>query len=354
MNSVRGLISFNDRWLRLIAIPIIGFMVPILFFGKSLDGGLRQYLPDWILSMVYTVIYYEGSLFFFVRVHRRFPLLSQTRQRIGWLAACTITYVIIVVTFVEPVVHRIFREGALDRSFSTLLFTYIAILIPAIFGLAIYESFYYFSRLRIALWEAEQLKQENTLSQLETLKNQVKPHFLFNSLNTLASIIPDDAELAVEFVLKLSKVYRYILEIRDLETVSLREELVSMKAYSFMLQIRFGDNLNIRINLPDERMNERVVPLALQILLENAVKHNIVSSQKPLHIDLFLANDNIIMRNNLQRKNQPTDSTGFGLQNIQNRYQLLADRPVNVIVTTQTFAVSLPLLTAPVHERITD
>lgn len=201
--------------------------------------------------------------------------------------------------------------------------------------------------------EAEQLKRENVQSQLETLKNQVNPHFLFNSLNTLAAIIPEDVDLAVEFVQKLSKVYRYILEIRDAQVVRLRDELVALQAYNFLLQIRFSTNLRIRVALPENRLDDWIVPLSLQMLIENAVKHNTISTQKPLVIEVFVEKDNVIVRNNLQRKNQSTDSTGLGLPNIQNRYQLLANQPVHVIVTAQTFTVSLPLLPAPAYERVT-
>ncbi|RYF45860.1 MAG: histidine kinase, partial [Cytophagaceae bacterium] len=128
-----------------------------------------------------------------------------------------------------------------------LLEEYKATLIPLVICLAVYECIYYFRQLRAALLEAEQLKQANLQSQLETLKNQVNPHFLFNSLNTLTALIPEDPDLAVRFVQKLAKVYRYILEIRELQTVPLADELSALKAYNFLMQIRFGDRLAIQL-----------------------------------------------------------------------------------------------------------
>ncbi|WP_164851244.1 sensor histidine kinase [Larkinella soli] len=345
-------IRFDDRLFRLFGIPLIAFMMPLVFFDHSLSEGARALTPIWLVSLLHTWIYWEGNRVIYFQTRRRFPLVSQTHRRLTWLMVLSVTFTLLACFVINGFLDfclpnpNIKTPSTFTKNATSLILTGTC--------LAIYESVYYFRLLQAALLEAEQLKKENLQSQLETLKNQVNPHFLFNSLNTLASIIPEDADLAVEFVQKLSKVYRYILEIRDLQTVSLKEELTALKAYTFLLQIRFGENLNIRIDLPDEHLTDRLVPLSLQMLLENAVKHNIISTQKPLFIEVFIEKERVIVRNNLQRKNQPTDSTGLGLPNIRNRYQLLASQPVDVIVTTQAFAVSLPLLPArtPAGEQL--
>lgn len=342
----------NDRWVRIVAVPIIGFLVPLLFFGETLEKGLVAYLPLWLVSTLYTFVYYEGSRRFFLLVHRRFPHISQTGQRIVWLAVVVLTYIVLVCTLLD-IGLRFLLRGTPEYNFEvSLLANYMASIIPTVIGLSIYECVYYFEQYRKALLETQQLKQENVLSQLESLKSQVNPHFLFNSLNTLAALIPEDADLAVEFVQKLSKVYRYILEITDMSTVSLREEVVALKAYLFLLQIRFGRNLTVRMELPEERLDDHILPLALQMLVDNAVKHNVISTQKPLWIEIGLEGDHVVVRNNLQIKNAPDDSTGLGLPNIRNRYQLLVGKPIDVIVTAQTFAVSLPVLPAPAYVRV--
>jgi LytS/YehU family sensor histidine kinase len=210
---------------------------------------------------------------------------------------------------------------------------------------AIYESMRYVMLWKKTSVEYEQLQRENIQSQLEGLKNQVNPHFLFNSLNTLVNIIPENPDTAVRFVQKLSKVYRYILEIRDTKMTPLSNELDFLNAYIFLLKERFGENIQVKIDLSTEGVSDwHIVPLSLQILFENAIKHNIISAQKPLNIEVFIENERLIVKNNLQRKNQVQEGTGVGLQNIKNRYRLVSRKEVDIIVTQQSFMVALPLL----------
>ena len=157
--------------------------------------------------------------------------MTQTNRRILWLIGLLLPYTLIACSLIEYTLWILSAEFDPSRD-PVIRKEYAGSLIPTILCLALYESVYYFRQLQVALLEAEQLKKENLQSQLEMLKNQVNPHFLFNSLNTLSAIIPDDAEPTVEFVQRLSKVYRYILEIREMQTVSLRDELPALRAYT--------------------------------------------------------------------------------------------------------------------------
>jgi LytS/YehU family sensor histidine kinase len=210
--------------------------------------------------------------------------------------------------------------------------------------IAIYESIYFMNELRKSVEEKEMLKRERLKAQLDALRTQVNPHFLFNNLNTLSSIIPENPQQAVDFVQQLSKVYRHILEVKDEQSILLKDELDVMKAYAFLLKTRFGHNLDISINVPDEKLQKKIVPLSLQILMENAIKHNIVSADKPLKIDVFAENGRLVISNNLQKKNQVTESTGIGLENIRNRYKLLGNGQVEVIENENNFTLSIPLI----------
>src|SRR5258708_21815155 len=185
---------------------------------------------------------------------------------------------------------------------------------------AIYESIYFVGELRKSVEEKEMLKRESLQAQLNALKIQVNPHFLFNSLNTLTAVIPENPGQAIDFVQHLSKVYRHILEVKNEQSILLKEELEVLKAYAFLLKTRFGDNLDISIRVADEKLQQKIVPLSLQILMENAIKHNIVSSSKPLKIEVHADNGKLVVSNNLQKKNQLVESTGIGLDNIRNRY----------------------------------
>lgn len=194
---------------------------------------------------------------------------------------------------------------------------------------------------RQASIDVEKLKTEQIASQYNSLKNQVNPHFLFNSLNALSSLVYDDQEKAVEFIRKLSKVYRYVLDIQDDEVVDLEREMEFVKNFIFLQKIRFGENL--RVKLVEELPDLFVPPLAIQILVENAIKHNVISEKDPLTIEVGIQDNYCVVRNNLKEK-RVKDSTGIGLANIRSRYQYLTDAEVNISKTENCFEVQIPLL----------
>jgi len=168
------------------------------------------------------------------------------------------------------------------------------------------------------------VQKENLQSQFDVLKQQVNPHFLFNSLNVLTALIKLDPNLAVNFSGNLSKVYRYVLENKDNELVELKTELQFLDAYIMLLNIRFVGKLNVNINIPENRLNDLIIPLAMQLLIENAIKHNVMSKSVPLTIDIFIDQDNFMnIVNNLNERPTQLVSTGIGLKNIENRYLLL-------------------------------
>jgi two-component system LytT family sensor kinase len=206
-------------------------------------------------------------------------------------------------------------------------------------------------RIRQLQVKGERLEKEAVRSQFDALKNQVNPHFLFNSLSILSSLVEADARLAVQFIGRLSKAYRYILEQRDNEQVSLRTELDFITAYTFLLTIRFEDKLFVDIEVPEAaRDRYAIAPLTLQLLVENAVKHNRLSEEQPLRVSIALEGDWLRVANRIQPRPAREESTGIGLQNIINRYHLLTERPVWVGEENGEFVVKLPLLNERVRE----
>lgn len=190
-----------------------------------------------------------------------------------------------------------------------------------------------------------QLQKEKLLSQFEVLKQQVNPHFLFNSLNVLTSLIKIEPELAEKFTEHLAKVYRYVLENKDNELVNLSTELDFLSAYLFLLDIRFEDKLRVNISISEYLQQLRIIPLALQLLIENAIKHNAMSKKKPLIIDIFVdSQQRLNVINNLQEREAHFASTGVGLQNILNRYQLLNKPSPEIEKTDSQFIVRIPLI----------
>lgn len=190
-----------------------------------------------------------------------------------------------------------------------------------------------------------ELQKENLQSQFEVLKQQVNPHFLFNSLNVLTSLIKVDPDLAESFTENLSKVYRYVLENKDKDLVSLSTELDFIKAYVFLINIRFMDKVFVDININQKHHDLMVLPMALQLIIENAIKHNSFSKQKPLMISLYVENENVLVtENNLQTRDTYIQSTGVGLSNIRNRYTLITGMEPQFEKTEDKFIVKIPLV----------
>ena len=209
----------------------------------------------------------------------------------------------------------------------------------------IYELIYFFSRWNLSTIEAEKLKSDQTRAQLDTLKNQISPHFLFNSLNTLVAIIPENQQQAIEFTQKLSEVYRYILECKEKELVLLETELNFIRSYLFLLKIRYPENLTVDYNINKEHLNKLVAPLSIQMLIKNALKHNIISKSNPLSIEVYTdKGDTITVKNKLQLKTSIENSTKTGLDNIRKRYQFLSNKSIDVRTTRESFIVAIPLL----------
>ena len=192
----------------------------------------------------------------------------------------------------------------------------------------------------------QQLQQEKIQFQFQVLGSQVNPHFLFNSFNTLISTIEDNPKAAVDYVEQLSEFFRNIVNYRDKDVITLGEEINLLKTYFYLQQKRYGDNLKLTIDISEEAKKQLFIPpLTLQLLLENAIKHNAVSKETTLFIDLFIENGNrLVLRNNINPKLSQQAGTGMGLQNIINRYNILSKEQVQVNNNGQYFTVSLPAL----------
>lgn len=210
----------------------------------------------------------------------------------------------------------------------------------------IHVIFLYSQKLENTQKEAENYKRISVQAQLQALQSQVNPHFLFNNLSVLSALIPTDTHASVEFVKEFSKVYRYVLKSPEKELVTLAEELQFIQSYLYLLKTRFNGSLNIDIAVSPNLHQSYVVPVALQMIIENAIKHNVASNNKPLKIEVSaLGKEFLTIRNNLQPKvvNEET-STQLGLQNISQRYGFLAKKSIEVSKDATHFSVKLPLL----------
>ncbi|OPZ99832.1 MAG: Sensor histidine kinase YehU [Bacteroidetes bacterium ADurb.Bin408] len=190
----------------------------------------------------------------------------------------------------------------------------------------------------------KKMENENLHSKIELLKNEVNPHFLFNSLNNLVSLIEENQAVAANYVQELSSVYLYVLRSKEKELVELVDEINFARSYSFLLFRRFGNNLIFNMHIDEAHHKLYVPPLCMELLIENAVKHNIVTAAKPLTIEIYVENNYLVVRNNLQPKNTAVTSTKVGLKNIEKRYALLCEKKIEIIKTKKEFIVKLPLI----------
>ncbi|AWA30151.1 histidine kinase [Flavobacterium magnum] len=225
---------------------------------------------------------------------------------------------------------------------------YIIPLIITIFVTLIFHLVYYYKAVNEKKIAQQQIIAGTASAQFESLKNQIDPHFLFNSLNVLSSLIEENPDSAQKFTTSLSKIYRYVLEQKDKELVDLDEELAFAKTYMNLLRMRFENSLFYELPENNYPTEAKVVPLSLQLLLENTVKHNVVSEGKPLHISIFIKDDYLHIRNNLQKKKVLQDRRGVGLQNIVSRYGIITRKPVFVEENGASFTVKIPILTRQV------
>jgi len=199
-------------------------------------------------------------------------------------------------------------------------------------------------RLKKSELKAAQLEKVTIEAQFEALRSQINPHFLFNCFNALSTLVYKDAETSAKFIAQLSKVYRYLLFNQEKKIVPLHEELEFIAAYLFLLKIRFGDSLSIESNISVDVNKYFIAPASLQMLIENAIKHNVVSSKSKLKIRITTINSTIEVANTLREKDVKEESAFIGLKNIQKRYEFLSDTPVVIEKTEDTFKVKLPLL----------
>lgn len=192
---------------------------------------------------------------------------------------------------------------------------------------------------------AERQEKAQILSQFEMLKSQINPHFLFNSMNLLAALIPEDAAKAVEFTHRFSKVYRRLLELREQTLVEMHQELEFTDSYLYLQKMRFADSLQVEIDVSGDFKRHCLPPFSLQILLENAVKHNVTSEQQPLLIQIGITPDGKLeVRNNLQPRGTPVESTRLGLEILKTRYGLITPEPVEFEKTEHHYTVRMPLI----------
>ncbi|OON68497.1 sensor histidine kinase [Hymenobacter sp. CRA2] len=335
----------DDRRLRLLGIPLLSLLIVLL--NGWYQESVANFVVSWGISALFTAVLWLGVRSIWALLVQRFPRVEHTSRRLWLLVPACLLY-----TSVATVAIVALLQLFLPQYFS---FTprYLAEqikfnLVPTSIVMLVYESRMFFLRWAENVRRAEQLQSASQRAELQALQQQLDPHFLFNSLNTLAALVEPDNAPAQQFVEQLADVYRYVLLSRERLTVPLREELAFVEAYVALQKARLRDNLQVSVEVPGALLDEQVAPLSVQLLIENALKHNEASRRHPLRVRVTAAEGWLTVQN--PRRARTTSlgpSTGLGLRNIRERYALLAARqPVQIHDEPATFTVRLPLLGA--------
>lgn len=328
----------------LIVIPPVSIVINYFLFGNKYFVDLGTFLLATIVTLGILMTVYISCGMVAIIMANRFPNYSQTFKRIG---ISLFAYMIIMFTGIS-----IIFIGYDYLDFQGYEFNgnnYAWALVIGIFcnmlATSMNEGAGFFEKWQAVMDEAENLKKANLQSQLEGLKGQVKPHFLFNSLNALSSLITEDPAQAEKFLDEMSKVYRYILRSNDEGLISVEAEAQFIQSYYHMLKTRYGDSLVLDTKIDERFLSYQLPPHTLQMLVENAVKHNVMMKESPLNILIMTTNSGkLIVTNNLQRKTSKVQSNKIGLANISNKYKLMKQSEIVVSDDGKEFSVVLPLL----------
>jgi LytS/YehU family sensor histidine kinase len=277
------------------------------------------------------------------KLEQHVPWLLKPNKRFFLTVFLEIITSILILIIVNYVIFIVIQKQGIDILFSKTFDGLKYLIIFTIAGIILINSSHFFKSWKQAAVNEEKLKREKLAIEYESLKNQVNPHFLFNSLTALSSLVYKDQNKAVTFIREFSNVFRYVLESREQEVVDFATEKKLLESISYLYQIRYEDSLQIKINLSDAT-DKYIIPMALQMLLENAIKHNAISENKPLMVEIGEEEGYVVVENNLQPKKTEIVSNKIGLENIKSRYKYLSDKNVLVEISDEKFIVKIPVL----------
>ena len=330
---------------KLIGIPALGLLIPNLsgLISNRLYS-ITELVACYLFFITVAFLVWEGNVRLMYFIRARYPWTKKSY------------YKIIISLFFANIVYSGFVSSVLIKLWfycshetrtgnEAIVNTVLIIIIAACFITNIYEILFLNREKEVTESRVEQLNVAKAQAELEALKNQIDPHFIFNSLNTLSFLITRDPKNARLYNDTLAQVYRYILSNKERDLVLLREETEFISNYFYLLKIRFADAISMTIEITDlSAENFLIPPISLQALVENAIKHNEFSEKKPLNINVSIHSDYVIVKNVLNRRNGTTPGSRIGLSNLDNRYKLLTKRNIVVENNFESFTVRLPII----------
>ncbi len=326
----------------LVGLTAVCIIVQYLFQSSTTWEDIKNWI---IINSLFNYPFYFANGYLSKYLNRVLPWSVDLRKRaiFGTMVTFVVNLVVIycVVTLVSVIVfntpwHYVFTPSGRGTILTTLVIVTLLTLL--------FHSIEFLKASQKNRLISEQLRKEKVAAELDALKAQVNPHFLFNSFNVLSGLIDEEPRQAQKFLKGLSNIYRHILEHRDEDFVTLEEELDFAREFIKLQQVRFEEGIVLNIDVPQEKLQQRVPALSLQLLMENATKHNGFNKSQPLTIEVQAQNGHLEVSNNKQARRQLVESNGMGLENIRMRYQLMGKEGFEVEETPDQFTVKLPLL----------
>lgn len=331
---------FKVKWTALLGVLSFGILVPTFFIPMRL--GSQEHFLSILVATVTSYVIWEGSKFIQALVLYFYPWEKSIIKHLTYEIASIFVFSSLML------IAGILIYGGLASTVSPVSISvgvvlqniFVSFLLALLF-IAFNEGQFLFSKWKLSLIEQERLREENLIAKVESLKKQLDPHFLFNSLSVLSGIVYKDPELSDRFISKLAQVYRYVLEFNEEKQVSLQKEIAFVEAYCFLLNVRFLNKIVLQIeSLPADVF---VLPMSVQLLAENAVKHNKISDTQPLKMRIYVKEELLWVENEVNAK-ETSDSMGIGLKNLDARYKYVTGKAIQIESDSQTFKVGIPLI----------
>lgn len=336
--------SGKEKMIGILVIPPVAIVINYFVFGAAYFKGLAHFILPTLVTMTVVLIIYILCSMIATILSNRFPKYSQAFKRIGIELIAFVAITVVAVTILFFGYDYIGIEG-MPVKMENYPWVLVSGVVCNLLATSFNEGAAFYEKWREVVDESDQLKRENLQSQLEGLKGQVNPHFLFNSLNSLSSLISDDPAKAEKFLDEMSKVYRYLLRTNEEGLTTLESEMQFINSYFHLLKTRYGDGLEMETRIHERYQDYQLPPLTLQMLVENAVKHNVIMKDRPLNIMIMTTNSGkLVVTNNLQRKDRQVSSNRVGLTNIVKKYRLMKKEEISVRDDGKEFAVIVPLI----------
>lgn len=344
LKNPKSILGFDDRKYVIAGVLLNTQTVMAIYYtGAFFKVKFIDYALSWFSEFLIIFILWFTIRSLYLQIAKRFNGYLNLRKRLSIMPFFIIPYVIICFFYLEYL-QSFFKWEYTEFPEPTIPVQLVTGAIVLYANLGFYECILLVVELKNAKIREERMISENVTTQLMNLKNQISPHFLFNSLNTLVHLIDTDKEKSKEFVHRLAAIYQNTLEISELDLVALKDELEYIKAYTALLGERFGDSVLFEFEINQSFTDKKIVPLSLQMAIENAIKHNVITQKQPLKVNIKAEKDYLVIKNNLQKKINHHKNYGLGLSNIVKRYSFLTTKKVIIQNTEADFILKVPLL----------